>query len=296
MDKSGLIKRLEANEKGRDFVIGDLHGAYSCLERALEGVNFDPTIDRLISVGDLVDRGPENERCLRLIKQPWFHAVRGNHEQMMIEYFNNDPMGQYWFMNGGMWGYQHSVEQTEHSMEVRDLVKLAEKLPLLITVSVRDGGRFHALHAELSSDIPLSDQLLESFDNKSFLDAAFDQTMDGDYILWGRFIFYDLYKTDISEWHREKFLRRAELYRMGKFFGPDLSPIYSGHTIMQRPTRFKGQTNIDTGAYFSLPHKRGNYLESPLPWAGLTITEPATDRFWLATPTDFKEVEVVTLG
>jgi len=293
---SSAIKRLSVNEDGRDFVIGDLHGAYSCLERALEGVSFDPVKDRLISVGDLVDRGPENEKCLRLLTQPWFHAVFGNHEQMMVEFFENKPMGQWWFQNGGMWGYQHAAEQTEHSMEVRDLIKLAAELPLLITVPLADGRRFHVLHAELSSIVPLSDIALESFDNKSFLDAAFQQSIDGDYILWGRFIFYDLYKAVLDETQVRKFKTRAQMFKMGAMFGPDLSPIYSGHTIMRQPTRFMGQTNIDTGAFYSYPRPGSHGVEGPLEWAGLTITEPETDRFWRATPTSFEEVQPITLG
>lgn len=67
------------------FVVGDLHGCYTLLMNELDKVSFDPARDLLISVGDLVDRGAENVECLELITMPWFRAVRGNHEQMMID-------------------------------------------------------------------------------------------------------------------------------------------------------------------------------------------------------------------
>lgn len=49
---------LDVNRRGRDFIVGDLHGQKALLERALPLVNFDPAADRLIALSDLIDRGP----------------------------------------------------------------------------------------------------------------------------------------------------------------------------------------------------------------------------------------------
>ncbi len=73
------------NEHGRDFIVGDIHGCYDLLIQQLEYVGFNYTQDRLISVGDLIDRGPESVKCLSLLDEAWFQCVRGNHEQMMAE-------------------------------------------------------------------------------------------------------------------------------------------------------------------------------------------------------------------
>jgi hypothetical protein len=51
---------LPANTAGRDFVCGDIHGCFDELDAALAKLQFDPAVDRLISVGDLVDRGPRS--------------------------------------------------------------------------------------------------------------------------------------------------------------------------------------------------------------------------------------------
>jgi hypothetical protein len=50
------VLRLPANTRGRDFVVGDIHGTFYVLEQALAAVGFDPARDRVICVGDLIDR------------------------------------------------------------------------------------------------------------------------------------------------------------------------------------------------------------------------------------------------
>jgi serine/threonine protein phosphatase 1 len=79
-------RRMPANADGRDFVVGDLHGHRGLLELELDDLGFDPTRDRVFSVGDLIDRGPDSLATLRLIEEPWFHAVLGNHELKLLEY------------------------------------------------------------------------------------------------------------------------------------------------------------------------------------------------------------------
>ncbi|WP_183132684.1 metallophosphoesterase, partial [Pseudomonas amygdali] len=55
------IKRFAENTVGRDFAVGDIHGHFTRLQVALDVAGFNPAVDRLFSVGDLVDRGPECE-------------------------------------------------------------------------------------------------------------------------------------------------------------------------------------------------------------------------------------------
>jgi serine/threonine protein phosphatase 1 len=80
--------RLPRNAVGRDFVVGDLHGHRRLLERELERIGFDGHRDRLLSVGDLIDRGPDSLDTLRLLDEPWFHPVLGNHELMLLNYLD----------------------------------------------------------------------------------------------------------------------------------------------------------------------------------------------------------------
>lgn len=116
------------------FVVGDLHGCYSLLMSKLDEIAFDPALDLLISVGDLIDRGPENIECFELIQMPWFKAVRGNHEQMAIDARNISGVC-HWTGNGGGWFFQLDADK---EILARALVAKASSLPLIIEVSIGD--------------------------------------------------------------------------------------------------------------------------------------------------------------
>lgn len=143
-----LIKRFSKNTLGRDFVVGDIHGHYTRLMKKLESIGFDSSVDRLFSVGDLVDRGHENEKVVCLIDNKWFSAVRGNHEDMLIESFKNAGRGtqaEIHFMNGGQWFYGLS------SIEQASIAGMLETLPLAIEVET-DNGIVGLVHAECPGD------------------------------------------------------------------------------------------------------------------------------------------------
>jgi hypothetical protein len=80
------FRRIAANTRGRDLAVGDIHGHFQRLQQCLDGVGFNPAVDRLFSVGDLVDRGPHSAQALDWLAQPWFHAVQGNHESLAINH------------------------------------------------------------------------------------------------------------------------------------------------------------------------------------------------------------------
>lgn len=98
-----MIKHFTRNTAGRDLIVGDIHGCFSRLQVHLDSIGFDPTRDRLFSVGDLVDRGPESELALEWLARPWFHAVRGNHEQMAIDAAGGLFDQRNYIANGGAW-------------------------------------------------------------------------------------------------------------------------------------------------------------------------------------------------
>lgn len=84
------FRTLGPNIRGRDFVTGDIHGAFAMLDQALERAEFDPSRDRLFSVGDLTDRGDQNERALEFLEKPWFHAVQSNHQWAFLQIVKPD--------------------------------------------------------------------------------------------------------------------------------------------------------------------------------------------------------------
>ena len=75
------------NESGRDFVVGDVHGCFRTLEHALSAITFDPNLDRLFGVGDLVNRGPHSEEALGWLEQRFDAVVLGNHDRSVLSWF-----------------------------------------------------------------------------------------------------------------------------------------------------------------------------------------------------------------
>ncbi|MBY5942326.1 metallophosphoesterase [Halomonas sp. DP5N14-9] len=133
----------KANTSGRDFFVGDIHGQWELLQDQLDQVAFDKNIDRLFSVGDLIDRGPESKNCLSLVFEPWFHAVLGNHEMMAASALIEGRGQDLWFANGGNWMYDHNA------FELRLLMESAlEHLPVKRTIETVYGNTIGLVHAE----------------------------------------------------------------------------------------------------------------------------------------------------
>lgn len=100
-----MRKHFANNTLGHDYVVGDVHGDYERLTDLLSVIKFDVTVDRLFSVGDLIDRGPASAKCLELLNEPWFFSVLGNHEEMLINAAKDSVEDmELWEQNGGEWG------------------------------------------------------------------------------------------------------------------------------------------------------------------------------------------------
>ena len=67
------VQASPANHRGRDFVVGDIHGRFDRLQSALRHVNFDGRFDRLFALGDLIDRGPRSYEALQWPKSKSSH-------------------------------------------------------------------------------------------------------------------------------------------------------------------------------------------------------------------------------
>ena len=126
------------NLVGDDYVVGDIHGCYDQLMSQLKRVGFNKGKDRLFSVGDLSDRGPDSLKCLELIHEDWFHSIIGNHEYIMMDaILNEEPYysTNMWLRNGGYWAYQMVLDSEEDVL--KDLCKNYHKnIPITATITV----------------------------------------------------------------------------------------------------------------------------------------------------------------
>lgn len=205
---------LQRNTCGRDFVVGDLHGMFAVLERLLEAIHFEPAQDRLFSVGDLVDRGPDSPRALAYLDKPWFHAIRGNHEDILVKHCeapDDHALYEQWMRNGGSWW-----KDTTATVR-RQLYHQLSRLPLAMEVDTQR-GLVGIVHADLPAehDWPAFVAALKGGDGQAILTA-----------LWSR--------------------QRAKLWRIAARV-PGVKDIYCGHTMVKTPRSAGNVHYIDTGA------------------------------------------------
>lgn len=214
------ILRFEKNQVGRDLVVGDIHGHFSKLQLALDAVDFDPARgDRLFSVGDLVDRGPESSLVLEWLDKPWFRAVQGNHEDMAIRWglpgCRMDPES--YARNGGAWNIGNTKPER---LAISDALSA---LPLAIEVETAE-GLVGIIHAEPTEDW---DELRAILQDQAIPRSRLRQLREC--LLWDRSRVEEGYQSVI------KGLRAAVV----------------GHTPVKRPGWLGNVLYIDTGAWVS---------------------------------------------
>jgi serine/threonine protein phosphatase 1 len=74
-----------------DYAIGDIHGCRDKLGRLLELLHYDPAADRLIFLGDYIDRGPDSKGVIDVMLELQHENaanifLMGNHEDNFLTY------------------------------------------------------------------------------------------------------------------------------------------------------------------------------------------------------------------
>ena len=218
---TGLVKRFARNAVGRDILVGDIHGCFGKLQAALDVIAYNDRVDRLFSVGDLVDRGPQSNDALEWLKRPDFHAVPGNHEEMAIMWSQGlltarlyaDPR------NGGEWNATNTPERSAV------IAQAFAALPVAIELET-GAGLVGIVHAECPTHS--WQEMVDALQS----DGADEREEMRTACLWSR--------------------RRVELAQSTGQSYPvqGVRAVVSGHTPMRNPTWISNHLYIDTGACF----------------------------------------------
>lgn len=232
-NRTARLQRFEPNRIGRDYAVGDIHGCFGLLDRLLANIGFDPAVDRLFSVGDLIDRGPDSERVCEWLEQPWFHAIRGNHEAMLLDSVQRaggqpGPASavELWVANGGDWFFNlQRATQTA-------ICQAVAELPWAIEVALEDDATAALVHADVLDDSwPVTRALLDGNKPASHIP---DQLA---HLLWSR--------------------RRAAAATQAMVRGnvdavsvASVDLICFGHTPMRWPLALGNTRWLDTGAVY----------------------------------------------
>lgn len=209
-----MYLKFEKNLLGRDFCVGDIHGEYGRLLTMLKRVGFNEKVDRLFCVADLVNRGANSDQVLDWLTQSWFHSVRGNHEQMLIDAC--DPTNPWaenlLFQNGGQWFFN-----LDH-IKQKEIGWVFEALPFMIEVEMPNGTTFGIVHA----DVPFNDW------NKAKERLYQEDEQVKNFLLWDR-----------TRWQGTL---------IGNVDGVDY--VLVGHTPMDTVVQENNIIRLDTGAVF----------------------------------------------
>lgn len=141
-----LHQHFYANPIGRDFFVGDVHGCFYFLDAAMAQANFNPQCDRLFSTGDLVDRGEFSAHIIDWLARPYFHAVRGNHEHVLLEAaagradtaFHQKVMSADWWYDSRL-----------STADKKKIIALVATMPLVVTVDAPNDKVIGMVHADV---------------------------------------------------------------------------------------------------------------------------------------------------
>ena len=147
-------------EDSKTFIIGDIHGCLDMLKRLVEKIKWDPARDKLIFVGDYIDRGPDPKGVVDYIlslmaESSGIQCLIGNHEVIFLDYIKGKDR-KLFLMNGGMntlESYAFHLVDTED-----DLLPPSHKeffASLKYTIALDD---YYVVHAGFRPKVPLEEQ------------------------------------------------------------------------------------------------------------------------------------------
>lgn len=180
----------------RIYAIGDVHGRLDLLDALLEQIAQDANgIDAperlvLVLLGDLIDRGPHSrgvvQRTYELIHGECLggfevHALKGNHEQAMLQFLTGLSDGAQWLANGGAQSLaSYGIEPKQPPRPLRRA--LLEALPQNHRRLLRDlalkhtEGGYAFVHAGVRPKVAWADQREEDllWIRREFTDSQAD--------------------------------------------------------------------------------------------------------------------------
>lgn len=144
----------------RTIAIGDIHGCLAALDALLAAIRPQPD-DTIVTLGDLVDRGPDCrgtiERLFLLGRQCRLIPLLGNHEEIMLAV--HDGHGELyveWLMFGGN-ATLASYDVTQPADVPSAHIEFLRNCRL-----IHESQRHFFVHGSYRADLPFSDQPRET--------------------------------------------------------------------------------------------------------------------------------------
>ena len=202
------------------YAVGDVHGRADLLEALLDRLLRSPVRGPLVLLGDMIDRGPDSARVLRLmhgLSDLRVVCLCGNHEEMMLDFLEGPAWRcGHWLRHGGLATLDSfgiappdpALPETHERCTTELRQALGPVLPWLRALpTLWRSGNVVAAHAGLDPARPPKDQTRTD-------------------LLWG------------YPYHARR-PRRDGLW------------VVHGHVVQSDPVAHRGRVAIDTGAWFT---------------------------------------------
>lgn len=205
-------------------IVGDIHGCRDEFNDLLDKIKYDAKKQRLIIVGDILDRGPDPVGLLKQIRKMDIESVLGNHEEKAIRWRKHEALKELTGQENPMKPPSDKRRDEWKSLSKNDL-KWLSNLPLRLHVK----DNWYVVHAGLEPAVDFEKQDLERIIRIRYIDKA------GYYVKpKGK------EKPNESDFWAE---------RWGQPYN-----IMFGHQRFEMPKRFKNTNNtcigLDTGCVF----------------------------------------------
>lgn len=160
----------------RVIVVGDVHGCVDELADLLSAVGYARGAgDRLVLLGDLMDRGPDPVACVRLARQAGAEVVLGNHEDSHVRWRDRERAR---LSHGRPNNMRYFTERrrSENSSLTDEEIEWMRALPPSLDL----GSGWTAVHAGFEPAVPMDRQAVDRMIRIRFVDSA-----SGEYIRMG---------------------------------------------------------------------------------------------------------------
>lgn len=127
----------------RTIIIGDVHGCLAELLELIELLHLTQD-DRVVFLGDLVDRGPDSVGVVRLVRQEGWECLMGNHEEKHIRWRRHELTRRKTGKKNPILHFDETMARHNLALTDDDVAWMAS-LPL----SIHLGGTWRAVHAGL---------------------------------------------------------------------------------------------------------------------------------------------------
>ena len=160
------------------YAIGDIHGRYDKLLDLMEKLDIDLDSERLVFLGDYIDRGPQSFEVVDYLielrkRNPNCIFLKGNHEEMFEKYISGEDRLTYLF-NGGQQTLDSYMSRQRKPDEPLIPAEHLSFFKSLMMFYETDGYIF--VHAGLKKNVPLAEQKSEDllWIRKKFIDSGHD--------------------------------------------------------------------------------------------------------------------------